>query len=139
MIDTGYDSNTAMSFLGELGSFSATQTNFINGERNKYIFSMQSNIPMYEGDRLSFVLPPELGAPSNSQSLNCTAIFGFTEIQCTISGQAMEVEFKKMKDLTGTFQWSVENIMNPISTKPSSSFKNIIITDRDLYQVAAYS
>jgi hypothetical protein len=38
-----------------------------------------------------------------------------------------------MKDLTGTFQWSVENIRNPISTKPSSTFKNIIIVDKDLY------
>lgn len=51
----------------------------------------------------------------------------------------MEVEFLELKDTTGTFQWSVETIRNPISTKPSSSFSNIIIVDKDLYQVAAYS
>lgn len=41
---------------------------------------MQSNIPMYKGDRLSFMLPPELGPPSTSATLDCNAIFGYTKI-----------------------------------------------------------
>lgn len=53
-IDEGYDSNTQMSFLGELGTFTSTQTNFVNGVKNKYIFSMQSNIPLLPGDKLSY-------------------------------------------------------------------------------------
>jgi len=43
-----------MSFLGELGTFTSTQTNFVNGVKNKYIFSMQSNIPLKTGDKLSY-------------------------------------------------------------------------------------
>jgi len=51
----------------------------------------------------------------------------------------MNVIFKKFSNPTGTFQWSAENIRNPISTKPSASFSNIVIVDKDLYQVSAYS
>jgi len=59
-IDIGYDQNTAMTIPGELGSFSAKQSNVTNGDINKYEFSMQSMIPLYNGDKLSFKLPPEL-------------------------------------------------------------------------------
>jgi len=39
-IDIGYDQNTAMTIPGELGQFSATQSNVTNGDINKYEFSM---------------------------------------------------------------------------------------------------
>lgn len=138
-IDDGYDTNTQMSFLGELVSFSSTQTNFVNGQKNKYIFSMESNIPIKEGDKLSYQFPKEVVPPANSAELNCKTIFGIKEIECTISGYIMNVIFKKFSNPTGTFQWSAENIRNPISTKPSSSFSNIVIVDKDLYQASAYS
>jgi hypothetical protein len=51
----------------------------------------------------------------------------------------MTVMFKKLTYATGTFAWSAENIRNPISTKPSSSFKDIRIMDSENYSVAKYS
>ncbi len=51
----------------------------------------------------------------------------------------MNVIFKELKQNDGTFQWSADGIRNPISTKPSESFTNIVIVDKDLYYVAAYS
>lgn len=51
----------------------------------------------------------------------------------------MVVKFKKLASPTGTFSWSADKIRNPISTKPSSSFTNIIIQDSENYSVAKYS
>lgn len=45
----------------------------------------------------------------------------------------MNVIFKELSNPDGTFQWSADNIKNPISTKPSSSFTNIVIVDKELY------
>jgi hypothetical protein len=45
----------------------------------------------------------------------------------------MNVIFKELKQNDGTFQWSADGIKNPISTKPSESFTNIFIVDKDLY------
>jgi hypothetical protein len=138
-IDEGYDINTQMYFLGQLHSFSAIQTNFVNGVENRYIFSMQSAVPLSPGDKLSYTFPPEIVPPATSEELNCAIIFGFDEIECNISGYSMEIKFVALANPTGTFQWSAENIRNPISTKPSSSFSNIIITDDRLYMVCQYS
>jgi len=128
-----------MTIPGELSSFSAQQSNFTNGDINRYEFSMQSEIPLYNGDKLSFELPPELQAPPKSEDLNCKGKEGFTEITCTISGNHMVVVFKELARPYGTFAWSADNIRNPISTKPSSSFSNILIQNEDNYSVAKYS
>ena len=82
-----------MFFLGQLSSFSAIQTNFVNGVENRYIFSMQSAVQLNAGDKLSFTFPPEIKPPSTSEELNCENIFGFDEIECNISGYSMEIKF----------------------------------------------
>ena len=49
----------------------------------------------------------------------------------------MVVEFKDV--VVPMFTFMVDNIRNPISTKPSSSFTNIEIRDAENYLVAIYS
>jgi hypothetical protein len=102
-IDEGYDVNTQMYFLGQLHSFSAIQTNFVNGVENRYIFSMQSAVPLNSGDKLSFTFPTDIVPPSTSEELNCAIIFGFEEIECNISGYSMEIKFISLANPTGTF------------------------------------
>jgi hypothetical protein len=84
-------------------------------------------------------MPAELQAPPKSEDLACTGKEGFIEIECEISGNNMVVKFKKLASATGTFSWSADKIRNPISTKPSSSFSNIIIQDSENYSVAKFS
>jgi len=64
---------------------------------------MESNIPIQEGDKLSYQFPIDILPPSNSAELNCKVIFGVKEIECTISGDIMNVIFKKFSNPTGTF------------------------------------
>ena len=126
VIDQGFNVGTKMTIPGQLGSFSATPTNETNGALNTYNFSMISEIPLKDDDKLSYKLPAEVGPPGQEE-LNCLPVLGFEEIECTISGSIVEVKFTKLSEYTGTFQWSIDNIRNPISTRPSESFKEIKI------------
>ena len=56
---------------------------------------------------------------------------GFIEIECTISNNTIEVEFKNLARPTGIFSWSMDKM-------PKYS-KNIIIQDSDNFLVAKTS
>lgn len=66
-------------------------------------------------------------------------MLGFEEIECSISGSIVEVKFKKLSETEGAFTWSIDNVRNPISTRPSKAFEEIKIQDKDNYQVAGYT
>lgn len=66
LIDTGYNQTAAMSIPANLQSFSARPSSLVNGQLNTYTFSLQSNLTIANGDKVTFVLPTELTPPQNS-------------------------------------------------------------------------
>lgn len=64
IIDVGYNKQAVMSQMAELDQFHVRQSNFVNGVKNRYDFSLQSQIPFITGDTIYFVFPPELSPPS---------------------------------------------------------------------------
>jgi len=121
VIDEGFNVGTKMTIPGQLVSFSSTAGSETNGELNKYIFSIITEIPLKDDDKLSYKLPAELDPPTQAD-LGCKSVKGFVEIECTISGSIVEITFKKFSSPTGNFSWSIENVRNPISTRPSGAF-----------------
>ena len=56
-IDSGYNMATKVTIMGDLSSFGAVPSNVTNGAENTYTFSLQTTIPLLEGDRLFFTIP----------------------------------------------------------------------------------
>ena len=56
-IDSGYNMATKVTVMGDLSSFGAVPSNDTNGAENTYTFSLQTLIPLIEGDRLFFTIP----------------------------------------------------------------------------------
>lgn len=64
VIDEGFNVGTKMTIPGQLKSFSSTPADETNGMLNKYEFSIITEIPLKDNDKLSFKLPAEVGPPS---------------------------------------------------------------------------
>jgi len=43
------------------------------------------------------------------------------------------------KGTSGTFSWTLDGVRNPVSTKPSSSFTNIVIKDKNGFIALVYN
>jgi len=70
-IDAGFNKVTQMTQPGVMESFSVLQTNSTNGALNTYVFSLQSKIPLADGDRLQFDVPPQIVPPKSSAEMDC--------------------------------------------------------------------
>lgn len=80
-----------MSIPADLQSFSARSGSLVNGQLNTYTFSLQSNLTMANGDKVTFDLPPELTPPVNSTAMNCTGVTNVLKLTCSINGTSITV------------------------------------------------
>jgi hypothetical protein len=64
VIDEGFNVGTKMTIPGQLSSFSSRPSDETNGKLNKYEFSIKTEIPLKDEDKLSYKLPAEVGPPS---------------------------------------------------------------------------
>jgi hypothetical protein len=118
-IDSGYDKTATMAIAGEILSFSAQQSSFINGEVNTFTFSIQASIPVFKGDQLSFVLPDEVGAPANVDEMQCKGTSNVIDLTCSVVDKTITIIFNDFENDEGAFTWEISGIKNPTSTKTS--------------------
>lgn len=135
-IDSGYDKTVTMSKAGDMQSFSAQAESFENGKVNKYTFSIQANIPVKKGDKLSFQLPYEVIAPVDDSVMNCKGITNLKTLDCKVQGQVITITFLEFTNPSGAFTWEISGIKNPFSTKTSGSFTNVKFSDSEDYKVS---
>jgi len=143
-IDSGYDLATKMTIEAALTAFDATPSNVTNGADNTYTFSVVTEIPLLDGDRLSFTMPDQITAPSQSAELDCLPVEGLAKITCSISGRSLTIVLDEVsqargaKGATGTFKWTLAHIKNPPTLERSDKFTAISVVDKDGYAVAWY-
>ena len=135
-IDSGYEVSTQMQEEGQLGQFDASPRNRTNGAEDVYEFSVRTEIPLLEGDRLSFSLPAQLTAPSAASELNCLPGEGLARISCSIAAGAVTITLEELTRATGTFKWTFDNIGNPPTLERSDKFGAISVVDKHGYGVA---
>ena len=128
-----------MTTPGSMISFSVLQSNYTNGALNTYVFSLQSTIPLQDGDRLQFDVPPQITPPKSSSEMDCKGRDNVAQVSCSVSGRSMIVQFQKISGTTGTFGWTVDNMKNPASSMPSESFSGIFVVSSEQYEVATYA
>ena len=131
-----------MTILAKVENFSVDPGSDVNGAINTYAFTIRTKVPILEGDVFRFTFPSEIVLPSDTKDLNIASIVREVndvevsdDLDVEIAGNTVFVKFSKVADSTGTYRWTLDNIRNPPSTKPSSSFKNIISEDKDNYGV----
>jgi hypothetical protein len=125
-----------MTIAGPVTSFSAIQTNFTNGNLNSYTFSVQAVIPVVPGDMFTFTFPAEIGVPSQ---IKCVPLSNVVDMSCVASGKKVTMTLRNFTQPSGAFSWSLQNIQNPGSTKPSSSFTDVSFIDQSGYTISTYT
>jgi hypothetical protein len=105
---------------GELSEFLVTPQSFNIGATTDYKFSVTSNTPMLNGDRLTFAFPLEV---TFGNSPTCTVMSeNLLSITCVRVGKTFEAELTFAEgriDPQTMFGFSISNVINPASAKPS--------------------
>ena len=86
-IDSGYSVATQVTEMGTLTSFGAVPGNVTNGAENTYTFSLQTQIPIAEGDQLFFTIPSQITVPETANELNCRPGDKIVRLRCSVSGR----------------------------------------------------
>jgi hypothetical protein len=99
-----------------------------------------------DGYRIDYEFPKECKAPvlKKGERAVCKAIKGFKEIECSVFGDKMSVTMRKIDKYDkawgkGRYEWTVNGVRNPQSIKPSSSFVDITLYNKENIAVASYT
>jgi len=60
---------------------------------------------------------------------------GVSKVTCTNNGRTVEVTLNKVTQSLGKFEFEVDGIQNPPSFKPSDSYSNVMLVDKDGYKI----
>ena len=116
LIDQGYEQVISMTQEGEITHFSVTRESDQNGVSNSYTFSLVSAVPILQSEILILTFPPDFHL-SNSECQNPS-----TPISCTVIGQTLK---SVALDPLSTLTFTLTNVRNPISLKPSEPFTDV--------------
>ena len=127
-------------------SFSVTTTSVTNGEPNTYIFSINTRIKVIDGDYFEFLVPDEVGLPSESDDLTITpvpreisvGIFVEDTLKVTVVGRKLIVTFVNVGIQTETYQWTIDGLTNPPSEMETQPFSGLISYDINGFLVQQY-
>lgn len=114
-----------MTVQANLDQFYVTPGSQVNGVKNKYTFSMQSQIPFEVNDTLYFQFPEDLSPPTIDQAKeSCQPLTNLVRISCQIAkgGIIITIDEPVPQDTTTTYGFTVDNIGNAISTKTTGPF-----------------
>lgn len=121
-------------------SVSLTQSSGVNGASPTYTFTVVPGLSLQNNDIFQLTFPSETTVPTNP---SCTAGNSLSSAVCTLlSPNVVRVRLMFQSSSlpsTGSFTFAIANVKNPPSTKPSSSFSSISLSDSGSNQVASYS
>lgn len=124
LIDIGYNQNVATSIAGNITTFTVTSSSQVNGVVNTYNFGLTTTIPMTAGDVLKFSYPADIAVNARGQQSLCKTVNPQDSIVCSISGTDIQITITQIST-PFAFSWTMTNIGNPGSVKPSGGFTKI--------------
>jgi len=110
-LDEGFDFAAKMQKIGELEFFKAEAGDDTTGRESEYRFGVV--LKRVWGGRLSYTMPGEVGLPHN---LQCTDSLTSTPLSCTRHNTTITIT---LPTISLSHQWSIPNIKNPTSVKPT--------------------
>ena len=97
---------------------------------------MTTKVTVVQGDVIRFTFPDEIILPNTIEDFNITPVPRTVDGQAVTdemkverSGQTVFVTFITVAPTTGNYSWTLDNIKNPASTKPTGSFVTISSVD----------
>lgn len=76
-----------------------------------------------------------MGPPADIEAMKCTKLENIIDMTCTLDGRIIEIIFNEHEKNTDVFRWSLSNIQNAASTKPS--IMNVYVLDSEGFIVSA--
>ena len=131
----------AMKTVGQLRSVEVYPKSLVNGATTQYNFKIIPGLKLTKGDKLLITFPYEVSLPL-SHKLNCTGDSAVSISSC-IKSKDKELQIT-LRSISSNYQkWQpfnvfVEDIVNPVSFKPSSPFKDIRLVSAFNFDIAEY-
>ena len=111
-----------------------TPTNGTTGATTQYGIVINSNTPIFDGDQVTLTFPPEITLPSTSY-ISCSGNTDYlTTVFCTkVNTNSVNIQLTDVTTISAGQGFIIyfSNILNPPSTRPTSSFTGILL--KDLY------
>ena len=130
----------SMLTLPSITSVTISPSNVINGGTGTYTVTVVPGFSMQNNDYFYITFPTETKVPTNPQ---CTAGTSLSIALCTLTApNVLQVKLTfttSPLSSSGTFTFAVSNVQNPPSTKPSSPFTGISVSDSASNSVGTYS
>jgi hypothetical protein len=137
-IDEGYNRNVATTIAGTIKLEEVERDSTINGEVNTYKFSLTTSVPWENGDVLKFSFPPEITLNADNAPTTITPLNSDDKIEGGISGSDVQIELVNMADRPDgyKFEFTMDNVKNAGSIKPSGGFTGMRIITNENFLVA---
>ena len=127
-----------MKSISTITEFTVQPSSTINGKLNTYTFTLTTPAKIVDGDVLKFTVPDQVTLPATIEDLNITplerSVAGSQvkdELLIERSGQTLIITFTKVAPITETYKWTLDNIRNPPSERPSDPFLGIYSEDKE--------
>ena len=135
-----------MKSISTITEFTVQPSSTINGKLNTYTFTLTTPAKIVDGDVLKFTVPDQVTLPATIEDLNITplerSVAGSQvkdELLIERSGQTLIITFTKVAPITETYKWTLDNIRNPPSERPSDPFLGIYSEDKEGWGVQEYT
>lgn len=137
-IDEGYNRNVATTEAGVIELEEIQRESTVNGEVNTYTFSLTTSVPWVNGDVLKFTFPPEISLNADNKQTKITPLNDGDQIDGGISGNDIQITFVNMAERPDTykFEFTMDNVKNAGSIKPSGGFTGMRIITNENFLVA---
>lgn len=144
MIDASTDADgftITMRSAGRIGSISVNPESLVNGDTTNYNFKIVPDADIARGDKLYITFPFEVSLPL-SYYISCRGDYQVSVSSCVKSDdQKLIITFSSV---SGNYQsWQefniyIDNVINPVSLKPSSPFSNVRLVSSSGFEIAKY-
>ena len=105
----------------------------MNGETTLYTFTLTTKVTIIAGEVYKITFPAQVTLPATVTELNITpiprvinGILATDELKVEMSGQTVIITFITVATASETYEWTLDNISNPVSMVPADFFGTII-------------
>lgn len=131
----GQDITVAMSTMNSMAGLQVEHLSKTNGAVDQYKFTLDSSIPLKDGDRVHFKLPEELSLALRVECRAADPPVGALAVSCSGVDKSVWVNLDELDRETGKFEFVVDGIKNAPSFRETGSFSEVYMQTSDFFSI----